>query len=213
LEDPTCNPGTSRIEVNLLKYPYREFAWLFSRILGLESTMFVTRNVIYAMHYALHEKAIIDWGYLISSEISFQLNNLKKTHKFYMASYLIFSIAYGHVFEDFPREKHVDFKLEPVYAWYSILYRHKSQYSFYPVHNNFISEFKRLIFRQSTSRLSLEATSFLTGKGIYELSEEFTVIRIFGSKEKPFLLPFYTSDKLFVGEVCRQYKTWALFLP
>jgi hypothetical protein len=124
-----------------------------------------------------------------------------------MASYLIFAIAYGHVFEDLPREKHVDFKLEPVYAWYSILYRHKSQYSFYPVHNNFISEFKRLIFKQSTSRLSLEATSFLTGKGIYELSKEFIVIRIFGSKEKPFLLPFYTSDKLFVGEVCRQYKT------
>jgi hypothetical protein len=147
LEDPTCNLGTSRIEVNLLKYPYKEFAWLFSRILGLETTMFVTINVIYAMHYALHEKSIIDWGYLISNEISFQLNNLKKTHKFYMASYLIFTIAYGHVFEDFPREKHVDFKLEPVYAWYSILYRHKSQYSFYPVHNNFISEFKRLIFR------------------------------------------------------------------
>lgn len=151
------------------------------------------------MHYALHEKAIIDWGCLISNEISFQLNNLKKTHKFYMDSYLIFVIAYGHVFEDLPWEKHVDFKLEPVYVWYSILYRHKSQYSFNPVHKNFISEFKRLIFEQSTSRLSLEVTSFLTGKWIYELSKEFTIIKIFGSKETPFLLPFYTSDKLFVG--------------
>jgi hypothetical protein len=86
LEDPTCNPGTSRIEVNLIKYPYREFSWLFARILGLESTVLVTRKVIYVMHYALHEKYIINWRYLISSEISFQLNNFKKTHKFYMAS-------------------------------------------------------------------------------------------------------------------------------
>jgi hypothetical protein len=43
------------------------------------------------------------------------------------------------------------------------------------------------------------------------LSKEFTVIRLFGSKEKPFLLPFYVSDKLFVGEMCRKYKTWAHF--
>jgi len=139
LEDPTCNLGTSRIEVNLIKYPYREFSWLFARILGLESTVLVTRKVIYVMHYALHEKYIINWRYLISSEISFQLNNFKKTHKFYMVAYLIFAIAYGYVFEDFPRAKHVDFKLESIYVWYSILYRHKAQYSFYPFHNNFIS--------------------------------------------------------------------------
>jgi hypothetical protein len=139
LEDPTSNPKTSRIEVTSLKNLYREFAWLFTHIVGMESTMFISRNVIYSLHYALHEKSIIDWGYLISNEISFQLNNLKKTRKFYMTSYLIFSIAYGHVFEDFPREKHVDFKLEPVYVWYSVLYRHKAQYNFYSVHNNFIS--------------------------------------------------------------------------
>jgi hypothetical protein len=131
--------------------------------------VFVPRNVIYALHYALHEKSIIDWGYLISSEVSFQLSNLKKTRKFYMTSYLIFAIAYGHVFEDFPREKHVDFKLEPIYAWYSVLYRHKAQYNFYPVHNNFISEFKKLIFGHNTSRLSLEATTFLSGKGFMKL--------------------------------------------
>jgi hypothetical protein len=105
--------------------------------------------------------------------------------------------------------KNVDFKLEPVYAWYSVFYKHKSQYSFYPIYNNFISEFKKLIFGQSTSRLSLEATVFLSGKGVYELFKEFTVTRLFGSKEKPFILPFYTSDKLFVEEVCRKYNTWA----
>jgi hypothetical protein len=98
------------------------------------------------MHYALHEKYVIDWGYLISSEISFQLNNLKKTQKFYMTSYLIFAISHGHPFEDLPRARNVDFKLEPVYAMYSVLYRHESQYSFYPVHNNFISKLKKLIF-------------------------------------------------------------------
>jgi hypothetical protein len=60
-------------------------------------------------------------------------------------------------------------------------------------------------------RLSLEAISFLSGKGVYELFEEFTVIRLFGSKGKPFLLPFYTLDKIIVREVCRKYKNWSHF--
>jgi hypothetical protein len=115
------------------------------------------------------------------------------------------------VFEYFPREKHVDFKLEPFYVWYSILYRHKYQYDFYLVHNNFISEFKKLIFDNNTSRVSLEGTSFLFGKGAYEISKEFIVSILFGNKDNPFLLPLYVSDKLFVREMCKQYKTWAHF--
>jgi hypothetical protein len=117
-----------------------------------------------------------------------------------MTCYLIFAIAYGHVFEDLPREKQIDLKLEPVCAWYSVTYNHKSQYNFYSVHN-LISEFKKMIFGHSTSRLSLEAATFLSGKGDYEMCEEFIVIRLFVSEENPFLLPFYVSDKLFVKEI------------
>jgi hypothetical protein len=79
LEDPTNNPGTSKIEVTSLKNLYREFAWLFTPIVGMESIVFISRNVIHALHYDLHEKSIIDWGCLISNEIYFHLNNLKKT--------------------------------------------------------------------------------------------------------------------------------------
>jgi hypothetical protein len=130
LDNPNSNPKISRIEVTSLKYPYREFVWLFSYIIGLESTAFVPRNIIYDLHYALHEKSIIDRGYLISSEVSLQLGNLKKNKKFYMNSYLICVISYGHVLEDLLREKNIDFNMEPIYAWYSTLYRHKTQYNF-----------------------------------------------------------------------------------
>ena len=120
-----------------------------------------------------------------------------------MTSYLIYVISYGHVFEDFPREKNIDFNMEPVYAWYLSLYRHKAQNNFYLVHNNFISKFKKLIFGPSTSILSLEAATFLSRKGVFETSEEFTVIRLFKCEENPFPLPFYVSDKLFVEEMCK----------
>jgi hypothetical protein len=106
-----------------------------------------------------------------------------------MTSYLIFFIAYGHVFEDLLSERNIDFKMEPFYAWYLAMCRHKSQYNFYLVHNNFISEFKNLIFGPCTSRLSLKSTTFLSGKGVFESSEEFTIIRLLGCEEKNFLLP------------------------
>jgi len=71
LEDPTSNLDASRIEVTTLKYPFKKFAWLFIHVIGLESTLFISINIIYSMHYSFHEKSIIDWGYLISNEISF----------------------------------------------------------------------------------------------------------------------------------------------
>jgi hypothetical protein len=101
--------------------------------------------------------------------------------------------------------------MESIYAWYLTLYRHKAQYNFYLVYTNFISEFKRLIFGPNTSRLYLEETTFLSSKGIYETSKDFTIIRLFGGEENPFLLPFYVSDRIFTEEMCRKYKTWVHF--
>jgi hypothetical protein len=59
-----------------------------------------------------------------------------------------------------------------------------------------------LIFGLSTSILSLKASTFLFGKGFYETSEEFIVIRKFKGEENHFLLPFYVSDKIFDEEMC-----------
>jgi hypothetical protein len=61
------------------------------------------------------------------------------------------------------------------------------------------------------SRLSLEVASFLSEKGVFEALEEFSFLRLYGFQGKPLLLPFYVSDRLFVIEVCRQYKYWAHF--
>jgi hypothetical protein len=39
---------------------------------------------------------------------------------------------------------------------------------FYEVYNSFLSSFKKSMFGESTSRLSLEATSFLNQRGVVE---------------------------------------------
>jgi len=76
------------------------------------------------------------------------------------------------------------------------------------VHNNFVSDFKKLIFGPTTLRISLETTPFLAEKGFFETMEDYSFMRSFSFQGKPFLLPFYVSNKLFVTEVCKQYMYW-----
>jgi hypothetical protein len=54
----------------------------------LESMTSVQRNIIYILHFSMHEDALIDVGCIISNEISFQQGGLKKTQNFYMTSLL-----------------------------------------------------------------------------------------------------------------------------
>jgi hypothetical protein len=205
LEDPTMMPeDLSTIQVNLLRNPYREMAWLFSRVAGQESTAIVPRLVLYILYFSIHEKIVFDWAKIISGELSFQLTNFKKSKKFYMSLYLIFAIMYCHVFKGLHLAKHVNCKVDPVQTWYPALWRQKAMYHFYEVHNSFVSPFKKLIFGPSTSRLSLEATTFLDKRGSFKAMEHFSIIRVYCSKERPSYLPYYVSDKMFVAEVHRK---------
>jgi hypothetical protein len=68
-----------------------------------------------------------------------------------------------------------------------------------------------MIHGSTTPRLSIEASSFLAGKGVFEVLDDFNYFKLYGFQGKPYLLPFYVSDKFFIVEVCRQYKYWAHF--
>jgi hypothetical protein len=201
----------SSIQVSLLKNPYKEMAWLFARVVGQESTATIPRLALYILHFTIHEKTIFDWEKIISGELSFQLSNFKKNKKFYMSSYLIFTITYCHVFKGLHLSKQVNSKIDPVQMWYPSLWKQKAMYHFYEVHNAFVSSFKKLIFGSNTSRLSLEATTFMDKKGSFEAMEHFSIIIVYCSRERPSYLPYYVSDKIFVVEVCRQYRFWACF--
>jgi hypothetical protein len=100
---------------------------------------------------------------------------------------------------------------DPVYTWYQI-YGSKEQCT---TSMKFITLsfmfFKRLMFGENTSRLSLEATSFLNQRGEVEYGEDYNIIRIYCSCVAPICLPFYVSDKMFIIEVCRQYRFWENF--
>jgi hypothetical protein len=68
-----------------------------------------------------------------------------------------------------------------------------------------------LVFGPNTSILSLEVSTFLSEKGIFETIEYFGIISLFVCEEKPFLHPFYVSDWNFVIEVCKEYNSLTHF--
>jgi hypothetical protein len=105
--------------------------------------------------------------------------------KFYLASYLIFSITYCHIFKGLSVKKRVTPNVHPKTMWYQALWRHKFIHYFYEVYNDFTSEFKKYLFGEDTSILSLEASTFLNTKGVLQKMDNYNIIMIFFSHEKP----------------------------
>jgi hypothetical protein len=103
-----------------------------------------------------------------------------------MASYLIFSITYYHLFKGLSIRKQVNYKIDPVTMWYQCLCRQKFNYYFSEVYNEFVSIFKNLVFGENTSRLSREASTFLEKMGTIENMDNFNIVRIYCSHERPF---------------------------
>jgi hypothetical protein len=155
--------------------------------MGQESTANISRMILYILYFTVKEKAIFDWGKLISIEISSQLSQYKKDKKLFMASYLVFVIAHCCQFPKLSICKKVNCELDPVTFWYQALWRHKVSLHFYEVFNDFVSVFKGLLFGNDTPRISDQASKFLDKKGTLEKMESHNVIRIFGSKENPLL--------------------------
>jgi hypothetical protein len=90
LEDPMAVPeDITNLQVSSFRNPFREIAWLFTRITGQESTTTISRMVLYILYFTVKEQAIFYWGKLISHEICSQLSSFKKEKKFYMSSYLV----------------------------------------------------------------------------------------------------------------------------
>jgi hypothetical protein len=70
--------------------------------------------------------------------------------------------------------------------------------------NDFVYVFKVLLLREDAPHTSDQATKFLDRKGALEQMDNCSVIRIFGSKEKPCLLPCHITDIIFVTEITRK---------
>jgi hypothetical protein len=209
LEDPMVVPeDITSLQVSSFRNPFREIAWLFTRITGQESTTTISRMALYILYFTVKEQAIFYWGKLISHEICSQLSSFKKEKKFYMSSYLVFAIAHCCQFPKLSLSKKVNWEFDPVTFWYQALWKHKASHYFYEVFNGFVSVFKVLLLGEDAPRISDQATRFLDRKGALEHMDNYTVIRIFGSREKPALLPCHITDIMFVTEVARQYNYW-----
>jgi hypothetical protein len=154
------------------------------------------------------ENVIFDWAKLISNEITTQLSIFNFDIRFYMSSYLIFAIIYCHTFEGLNISQRIKIKVDPVTMWCQALRKQRVRHHFHEVYSYLVSKFKKLLFGEDTSQLPLEVASFLKGRGVLEKMENYNIIKVFCSIEKPIFLPYYISEKLFVIEISQQYNFW-----
>jgi hypothetical protein len=71
-----------------------------------------------------------------------------------------------------------------------------------------VSVFKVLLLGEDAPRISDQETRFLDRKVALEHMVYYNVKRIFGSREKPTLLPCHIIDIMFVTKVARKYNYW-----
>jgi hypothetical protein len=181
---------------------------MFTRLTGQGSTATISLMILYILYFIVKEHAISDWGKLISIEISSQLSHYKRDKKFFMASYLVFSIVYCCQFPNLTINKRVNCEIDPVTFWYQALWRHKTSLYFYELYYDFVLVFKGLLFGENTPRISNQANKLLEKKGMIEQMENDSVIEIFCSKENPSFLPYNVSENLFITEVAMKYNFW-----
>jgi hypothetical protein len=147
LENPTVAPRDMAIlQVSAFKNPFREIAWIFTRITRQESATNISRMILYILYFTVKEQAIFHWGKLISIEISSQLLQYKKAEEILYVILFNFHDANCCPFPGLSMCKKVNCEFDPVTFWYQILWRHNASQHFYEVFNDFVSVFKALIF-------------------------------------------------------------------
>jgi hypothetical protein len=196
------------MKVSSFRNPFRGIAWLFTRIMGQESTTIVSCMDLYYLYFTFNEEAIFYWGGLISHEISSKLSSYKREKIFYISSYLVFVITHSCQFPQLSLSNNVNYEFHLVTFWYQALWKHKDSHYFYEVFHGFLSILKVLLLGEDAPRISEQVAIFLDKKGTLKLLDNYTVIRIFGSTEQPALFPCHITNKMFVAEVALQYIYW-----
>lgn len=64
-----------QFDIDLLREPFKEFAWLFTRVIDYESTTYFPRYVLFVIYGTFRMDLSFNWAPIISNEIAHQLSN------------------------------------------------------------------------------------------------------------------------------------------
>jgi hypothetical protein len=73
--------------------------------------MLVHKYAMNVIYYTLHRDALLDWDELIYNEVAHQLENFIKTIRFFMSSYLVFSLVFCNCFERLEVRVEINFNI------------------------------------------------------------------------------------------------------
>lgn len=162
--------------------------------------------MFYFIETVTHGKNAITWARLISNNIDQHLRRLMRTRKFYMSSYVIYSIArnyeyLGLIYTGVVGRRPGQIK---VYDCYPQL-NHPPKQHYRNVNDASTMHIMRKLQGGLQERLSLEAQALVEQHSAWFIQFlKFTYIRVQGSLVPPYMLSFCPTNRVVLLEVARQ---------
>lgn len=150
----------------------------------------------------------IRWSRVISDSLVQQLRHIQRTKKFYMNSYLVFLLLHGKErVTSIANTQYLYDPTHPVWENYPQFYAHNKWNSgnWMTITNGFEGKiYEEILGRANVFRISNEAAATIKGHADFFMEDiEFTYLKVYGSKEAPYKLPRYASDRLILMEFSR----------
>ncbi|KAH9306929.1 hypothetical protein KI387_011333, partial [Taxus chinensis] len=199
--------GASRLTKTLFRADFNEelsdFIILLARVMGFPSTNEFHFWMCPLISMVCKGTQNINWAEIISMNLAEQLSNVQQTKKFYMTSYLMYTLAASRQWFGFSYiDAHKD---DPVYAYCPQFTLETSNRNFRRVNDAFTMYVVRLLEGDTARRFSDEAMNLISQYGAYFIQfRKFSYIRLAGYESTPLRLPMFCNDKMALIEICRQ---------
>ena len=154
---------------------------------------------ILIIYQIITNKATLNWGELISSNLDNQLKKVHKEHQFYMSTYLM-DVMCANL--EFPS---LEWKWEPslpsIHVYCKMLWENKYKEDYDQVCNKVFPTLYQVLFGEETPCLSTKGQAIVKEFGDWYMTPVGVYIRIARSTKPPHWLPHFVPDSLLLQEI------------
>ena len=202
--------SSGKYSIDSLASPYCYAGIMMCRLWGLHDSANFTIEMVPLMEAAVNSW-IMDWATIISDKLAVAVCDFRsqtvvserKMPPFYYSAYILDTLCFN---SEFPvlgwRWTAQD--PSPIHIYHQKLWKSSYKDHLYQICNGFMVPIYYSIFDKTISKISYQASFDLPTVASWFGEENFTYIRVFGSKADPHVLPLYVPDKLLAREIAYQ---------
>lgn len=128
-----------------------------------------------------------------------------------MIVYMVYVVYYNSIVRELHVKRDIDISQERIQFLYLMLWKQKSMFHIYEIHESFLGRYRVILTREVRERFTNNATYFLEGKGQFFLEDKHSYFKFYGFEGTPFFLPNFVTSIVLIQEFCRQQLQWSSF--